>query len=774
MRKMALSVCLLAGTACLAAADRTFVEMERGEIVRAVPALAQLDWAPGPAGPLVTEIANARAGFVDAQMVETRHHVSFTGPNLGTNRREQFLYFVELGPPIEETRADSRSGARITETGAYHLEELVDALKQPAARYRQLGRLGGQIVIAFAGPGHQGLVWINAKSRTVERMRLDAGARSTDLEFTTAALPARVTVRTLNGADDDYVVYRYSSLRVNGHAEGRVTEPEDSSGVLARLMLARSNPAEALPLLREALRIGPDAPALRFQLAAALWKLGDTAGALAEARTAVNGAPALGPAHNLLGILLVNSDPGAAAKEFRQAAELQPGDASVQYNLAQTLESLGEHAAALVACRAAARLDPANEKYRTRLAELEAAPAALRVEVRQVMVPVVVTDAEGHHIPGLTRSDFQIFEDDIEQRITSFSVESAAAPVSAPPAEAQPKAPTAPQSRPAVRRTYVICLDTAHSEFTNLTRVREALEKLFEAEQSGDAQYVLAAIGRTTEILVNTTSDPRAVLAAVRARDFEKVYQSGTRDARKTDMRDFRRDLDEARADCDRPNRYDTACSVRRTQLPLAADAIARFDETELRTFLRRFRDLIEQFAAGSGRRTVVLLSDGFDMVPGREALELLSGYFPDMRVEQLRSTTPMRDELESLVRLTANADIAIETIDTRGLHTQELLNAENAEPHDRTASVAMAASTHAARQASGTLDEIAAATGGTAFHNSNDLLFGLRRAFSDGREYYVLSYTPTNTAHDGKFRTISVRLKNEKLRVATKRGYWP
>ncbi len=39
------------------------------------------------------------------------------------------------------------------------------------------------------------------------------------------------------------------------------------------------------------------------------------------------------------------------------------------------------------------------------------------------------------------------------------------------------------------------------------------------------------------------------------------------------------------------------------------------------------------------------------------------------------------------------------------------------------------------------TLSEIAAATGGTAFKNSNDLFTGLERAFADGREYYVLAY---------------------------------
>ena len=60
------------------------------------------------------------------------------------------------------------------------------------------------------------------------------------------------------------------------------------------------------------------------------------------------------------------------------------------------------------------------------------------------------------------------------------------------------------------------------------------------------------------------------------------------------------------------------------------------------------------------------------------------------------------------------------------------------------------------------TLSEIAAATGGTAFKNSNDLFTGLQRAFADGREYYTLAYVSTNEAQDGKFRKIAVQVRDQ------------
>jgi VWFA-related protein len=71
------------------------------------------------------------------------------------------------------------------------------------------------------------------------------------------------------------------------------------------------------------------------------------------------------------------------------------------------------------------------------------------------------------------------------------------------------------------------------------------------------------------------------------------------------------------------------------------------------------------------------------------------------------------------------------------------------------------------------TLGEISDVTGGTAFRNSNDLLKGLQAAFADGRQYYMLSYVFANANDDGKFRAITVKLRDPKLSVKAKRGYW-
>ena len=85
-----------------------------------------------------------------------------------------------------------------------------------------------------------------------------------------------------------------------------------------------------------------------------------------------------------------------------------------------------------------------------------------------------------------------------------------------------------------------------------------------------------------------------------------------------------------------------------------------------------------------------------------------------------------------------------------------------------------LSAMNNSERDAGAVLTEIAAATGGTAFQNSNDLLNGLQRAFADGRSYYMLAYIPSNPKADGKFRAISVRVRDNKMLVSAKKGYWP
>jgi VWFA-related protein len=667
----------------------------------------------------------------------------------------------------------------------------------------------------------QGIVWIDAATHRIVRLRADVMGQvegsplqsvSTDIALVPVNfaelgegywLPAAVTVHARYAGGDLHSVHRYSDYRLYGIDDD--TDPEQKekhTGVSQAAAVAEdawelldrgesltreSKPADAVTTLREALRLNPELPTARYRVAAALRAANDAAGAEAELRETLKMTPNSGPSHNFLGILLFQRGevPGAVA-ELRTAVQLQPADATVHFNLAQALEKTGERKAALEEYRSACTLAPDNAGFKSRYEQLEHAAntpppavipseATIKVEVRQVLVPVVVTDKQGHHATGLKQADFQVFEDGVEQKISGFSVENAGVASPAPVAPVVSESPAAAPAAaavaapPPIRRTYLICIDALHTEFANLVHIRESLVKLFRTEQAGDARYVVISVGANTLVVQDATSDPTTVLKAIDSKDFQKLFLSSRRSSAEADLQFFRRALDQARASCDAGQ---PECEPMKRNVRSQAMQMAEQDRFYTATFLGQFRSLIDHLRRDPGRRTMILFSDGFQLVPGRLAFELLAAYFPDLPGISLRTVDRMTD-LEPLLRLAANSNIPIYTIDARGLYTDSYFDASNGGGTARLGPAVMGAMNHEATEAGATLSEIAAATGGTAFQNSNNIFGGLQRAFADGREYYMLAYVSSNPTADGKFRGISVKVRDSKLVVSAKRGYW-
>jgi VWFA-related protein len=573
----------------------------------------------------------------------------------------------------------------------------------------------------------------------------------------------------------------------------------DANELLARgVQLIPSKPAEAVKLLQQALRLDPELPAVQYQLGIALHAIGDEADAEAELREAVRRTPGSAAAHNYLGIVLFQmGDAKGAREEFRAAATLEPKDPNAHFNLGEAFARTGESLNALEELRVAAGLTPGDTGLARLVKSVEAAlapsDATIKIDVRQVLVPAVVTDRDGHHVTGLTQADFRVFEDGVEQKITAFSVESSGVAETAAksePATAAPVTSSAPRSVPlhaAVRRTYMICIDTLHASFNNFVAAREALVKLFEREHSDDSQYVVVALGASAEMVLNVTRDPSAVLAVFQSKRLQKIFLEGQMGGLSGEMERFRRDLLETRVACNLVGQdrvFQGKCETGMARANMQSAQIAEAERTLTIGFLREFRALISQLARARDRRTVVLISDGFGIEPGREAYALVNAYFPfashclvPPNVNCPRSgqitTIRMQDEFEPILQLAARSNITIDTIDSRGLYGQAAFDASS---HGNPPNVdgAVGRTERDAAAANGnTLAEIAAATGGTAFHDSNNLLAGLQRAFADGRDYYTIAYVSGNANLDGKFRAITVRVPNRKVVVNAKRGYW-
>ena len=70
------------------------------------------------------------------------------------------------------------------------------------------------------------------------------------------------------------------------------------------------------------------------------------------------------------------------------------------------------------------------------------------------------------------------------------------------------------------------------------------------------------------------------------------------------------------------------------------------------------------------------------------------------------------------------------------------------------------------------TLRFLADDTDGTYVINTNNIDGALRRIVDDLSSYYLMGYYTTNTKLDGRFRSISVRVKRDGVRVRARKGY--
>ncbi|HSB61570.1 MAG TPA: VWA domain-containing protein, partial [Vicinamibacteria bacterium] len=149
--------------------------------------------------------------------------------------------------------------------------------------------------------------------------------------------------------------------------------------------------------------------------------------------------------------------------------------------------------------------------------------------------------------------------------------------------------------------------------------------------------------------------------------------------------------------------------------------------------------------------------------VPGRKSLILVSdGFIYDSQLEQFKR----------LLDASRRANTGIYFVNGRGLEgLPAALTAEFAAPlPEEDVGFAFAESFEATEGS----ESLAADSGGFTVRNTNDLAGGFKRIADETRAYYLIGYSPTNTARDGSFRKIEVKLLGRKgSHVRARKGYY-
>jgi VWFA-related protein len=176
-----------------------------------------------------------------------------------------------------------------------------------------------------------------------------------------------------------------------------------------------------------------------------------------------------------------------------------------------------------------------------------------------------------------------------------------------------------------------------------------------------------------------------------------------------------------------------------------ALEMLAR-SNAELQSTFSILREVVQRTAAMPGGRSIVLVSPGF-----------------------LTQTVDTRQAVTELIDRALRSDIVVNTLDVRGLTAP--IPAPNSS-HPANPVVRDRLDREEALERSDVMANLAYSTGGTFFHNNNDLNEGFRRT-SDTPEYiYVLGFSPQKL--DGKFHKLKVALSSaDKLTVQARLGYY-
>jgi VWFA-related protein len=383
-----------------------------------------------------------------------------------------------------------------------------------------------------------------------------------------------------------------------------------------------------------------------------------------------------------------------------------------------------------------------------------------KVRVNLVLVRVVVRDEKGKVVENLHKEDFRLFDNRKEQSITAFSIETPSSHImKANSTEANtPADPGKPPVQVALPDRFVALLfDDVHLSMDDAAFSRTAAAKIFDSLGPSDRVAIFTTSGQFKQDFTNDKDLLRQSLLSI------LPHPMGMRDVHACpDVSYYMADLilnkNDPQAiavatteaiDC-AFNGDTTQENAARAMAEAAATAALSSGDSETEYAYRHMEDVVRRLTVLPGQRTLVLISPGF--------------------IESSLMT-----EASGLIDAANQHNIVINTLDARGLYTPDLMGdiADPVNPDPKTAGIQ--ASYRVASQSANDaiLADLAYGTGGTNYHNRNDIDVALREAVDAPAVSYLLGFSPQNLKLNGSFHTIGVKLAaKSKYTIQARRGY--
>jgi VWFA-related protein len=378
------------------------------------------------------------------------------------------------------------------------------------------------------------------------------------------------------------------------------------------------------------------------------------------------------------------------------------------------------------------------------------------IDVKVINVDVVVTDKKGNPVNGLTKDDFELYENGQPKLITNFyEVEGKKTTnVSITPAGAEkPITELKPEEvSENLRRRIIFYIDNLSLMPFNRNRVFKEMKDFAKSIMRPGDEAMVATYNRSMKIRANFTRDPALIQQTLDV----IAGESALGVANKSERRDYESRINDS-------DNYDDAVAIARQY--------AQSVEHDLRQSVESLNGLMTTLAGVEGKKVLVLTTEGFQMQPGREMFYLVD----DLSREKgwptggtmLEGMTFNESNLLQGLAKTANANgITMYTIHAGGLGASMEGNlAERDRP------IPFAVTQAALTNSTESLQMLAEMTGGLASINTNNFAGAFKNIQRDLDSYYSLGYKPVGEASMNA-RTIEVKAKDRAYRVRARENF--
>jgi VWFA-related protein len=389
-----------------------------------------------------------------------------------------------------------------------------------------------------------------------------------------------------------------------------------------------------------------------------------------------------------------------------------------------------------------------------------------------------VTDKQGRPVHNLKQSDFTLLENKTPQAIKSFDEHSGTSASEAAEFKLRPKMPpgvfTNETTGPVNGAVSILLLDTLNTPVQDQVIVRQQLLDYLAKEKRG-VNIAIFGLNSKLIMLQNFTSDPEVLKQAVKLP--KNVKESPVLDA-PVSGNDFQLKLSEQLLESD---------AAAQTAAARTAEFEAIQQTVELQTRAKLTLEAMNQLARYlvgiPGRKNLIWFSGSFPIVifPDIAHTAATNRGAAKAATDPFASVAGFEDEFRQTIDLLSRSQIAVYPVHAHGLNSAPMFSAENggsnggnkytynpsAFANDQQAAFDQTAGEHS------TMIQLADATGGEVFLNTNGLSDAVAKAIDHGANYYTLAYVPTSDKWTGDYRAIQVSLQQPGLTLNYRRGYY-